>query len=1321
MAGLASYLPHWVLHRLVESPAQAAPGARHAFQAAVLYVDMVNSTALAELLAAQGPAGIERLDRALNTVFGLLVDTAYAYGGDVANFSGDAIACLWPVMGEAEPAALHLAAQRACAAALAMHEGMTHLPETLAGVPLAVRIGVGCGPIEACFFGSAKQRGWVFAGPALEAAADAERAAAPNSVHMHQTAQDVLGSEAVVDAQGNLFRLTSPVETSALLPPVVSDELLSPFIHPVLVNREMGGGGEFAVEFRPVTSMFVRCDPPPEQQDVGGWMAGWASLVMQLVERFGGWMSYVEMGDKGNLLLIHFGAPIAHEGDEWRAVSCALVLLQAAASFSPDASLRIGLARGRLFVGTIGSPARHAYTLIGDEINIAARLMESALPGQVIVSERVRSAAASRFAFCDLGAVHVRGKREAVPAYMLLGPLHLQQGIIGQYLVGRERLVGREAELAEAQVVLDQAAGGKGRLLALSGESGIGKSLLAAALVRRWVAAGYQAIGGSGQPFARQTPYMPWRSVLAALCGLEGGADPATQIETLVRVLAGLPTPSDEPDRWLLRLPLLAEALGVDVPDNDLTAALQGEIRRNNTFAVIEALLRASVARSPLLVVIEDAQWADDLSLHLANQLAVNMAQSPLLLLVVYRLMPPPLRPPWEALERLAHARLVLSELPPHENRALISACLGGVSVPDALADLVFERARGHPFFTAEIVRMFCDIGCICLEGDVVTFDAGRAAQFQFPDTIDGVVQARVDQLDEGSRLTLKVASVIGRLFLYRVLAGIYPAQIEGQQLRAYLDALERLGLTQIERRVPELEYVFKHSITHDVVYQSLVPAQRRRLHEAVAAWYEERYAVNLAPYYSLLAYHYGRAGRSERELYYLLLAGDQAMRAHATAAAVAHFERALKLLDEQGDPARTADVLMRLARLVHFGEGQYDQALAYLQQAATLYETAGDALRTAEACFEIADRLAVHDLSQAIAYVRRGLEHLRDWPDANRQLIAGQARLAQLQRSLGDHDAAFETLRGALALAESTNDYESLWHCYRTLSLHYHSCGERRHAFEAGALAIRYLEQADAPVEGRIVALNNQACFAQDVGDIAAAVEAAEAGMSLARQVGVLSEQVILSSTLTDIYHHIGDWEAAQRACDEGLRLLAQRPHPYHEVALHIGAGSVAYGQGDWQGALDHWMLAETGSHVGTQQVFTAELRAMLAMAFVQQGELERAEEWAARGRALAEERGQRGVLATCWRAQGMVERARGAWAAGEAAFARAWELACQLDDQVEAARTLLEWGLLLLDAGRVAEGRERLSQAEEQAMALSLYPVAEAARQALHAKDRY
>lgn len=1315
---LTPHLSRWLLQRIADPSEPVSPGQTYRFEAAVLLADIVASTLLSESLATYGPRGIDQLNQTLNAIFTPLVNAVDRFGGDVSHFTGDAVTCMWPVEEAQGAPTPRQAILQACAAGLEAQSILQELDavETATGPQTpAMRLGMGYGPVEVTILGNRTHQKWVLSGPAVRAAIYSEAMASPNRLCLHSSVLEQLEDSVMVSSEGVLVDIHTPVSPSPIRPAVVDDEALHPFIHPVLLSRELAGPQEFVAEFRPVTPMFIGCAPTTSSRTLSTWVNDWAQAVLLDVGRFGGWLSNVDVRDREVVILAQFGAPVAHEDDERRAVACALALRENMAALFPNLQLRIGITRGRLFAGTIGAPQRHDYTLIGDEINLAARLMQMAEPGQIIVSQQVRDATEEEVHFDDLGAVHVRGKLETVPVYAVLGQHHQEEGIVGQYLSHTEMPIGRGRELEAAMSVTERAQAADAQVLILSGEAGIGKSYLVAEVLRRWVARGGQATAGACLSFARETPYLPWRWIVATCCGLVSGMDREMQLEEMAHTLARLSPPESDPFYWSFRLPLLAEVLGMDVPDNDLTLGLRGQVRRDNTFATIQAVLESRASQSPLLVLIEDAHWADNLSLRLVAQAARDLLQARLLFILVRRPLPLPLPRPWEEIQQLPnYTSIALSELTPGASRALVGTCLGGAAVPDELAEIVFERTHGHPFFTTELVRMFQGIGCIQYDGGSFIFNRQRADLLRFPDTVEGVIRARVDQLDEGNRLTLKVASVIGQSFPYRVLAGVYPTEIEHTQLRAHLDILEKLGLTTLEQTTPELEYIFKHSITRDVVYESLAFGQRLQLHAEVAQWYEEQYADNLEPYYALLAYHYGQAEQREHELYYLLLAADHATRAHAMAEAVRHYEHALELLDREQEPARTANVLMRRGRALYF-IGQYERTRESYQQARTLYEQAGDRVRAAEACFEIADRVNAHDVEAALQYMLRGLDHVLEHPEAQRQIIAGYASLAQLYHNLGNYGEAQRVLQHALTLADESNDLDGLWRCYRTLSLQYHSRGERRKAFEAGAMTVKYVNQADPPIEHRILALNNQACFALDVGDLEAAIVAGQDGLALARRTGVSSEQVILASTLTGIYCHMGDWEAAEKALEEGLDILDQHPHPYDEVALYLEAGNLAYGRKEWDRAIEYWTPAEKKSRTGTQQLFSAELCTRLAMAWVHKGDIKQAERWVARGHTLARERRQRGALTLNWCAQGMIERERSAWKLAEVAFQQALEMAYELNDPVQAAHVLLEYGRTLHAAGRKREAAILLYEAEHAASSIQLHPITQATRRLL------
>ena len=1311
---LAPYVPHWVLRHLDDPTAPARSGRKYSFEAAVLWADIVGSTPLAEQLTGEGPQGIEALNEVLNAVLGPLVEIAYAFGGDVLHFVGDAIVCIWPVEGATGAKVRRQTALRACAAAFEMRSTLVRMQplETPIGpVKPAVRFGIGYGQTTLHILGEIPHH-WLVDGPAVWEALRARVRAAPNQIRIAPDTARMLGAPPTPPSPDALS--LPPLPQRPEPPPRVDGERLRRFVHPFLIRRVLDEVQGFAAEYRLVVPVFVRWTPP-ETEGGDEWLNWWIQTVQSRVAQFGGWIDNPVVDPHGYTLLIAFGAPIAHGDDTRRGVACALALREAALSEAPRFPLQIGISRGRLFTGEIGSSTRRAYTLIGDEINLASRLAERAGPWEVLTTPEVRNATSTHFTFRKMGETLLRGKHKPVLAFAVLSGLRSRPPLIRQYLLRRERLIDREQETTVLHAVIDRAMSGQAQVLTIQGEPGIGKSMLASELVRLWVGQGGTALGGEGVPFARESPYRLWRWILSSVCGITGEMGPTEQLQSLQQALMRIPPPQGEKEseeRWRLRLPLLAEILGIKVEDNELTRGMRGQVRRDNIFATVTALIQAKAEEVPLLILIEDAQWADDLSLQLAAYIARNLRTSPFLLALVHRPLPFPPSLPWRQIWDLEHhTSLLLGELTPEATQAIVQDRLGGVRVPTDLATLIFDRTQGHPFFTEELVHMFRDVGGIALRGKNAVLNRRRIHHLRIPDTIAGVIQARIDQLDEACRLTLKVASVLGLTFSRQALRDIHPTSPDDESLDRLLGSLERWRLIRLEEATPERMYAFRHALTQQVVYESLPLSQRQQLHEAVARWYERRYADDLEPYYSLLAYHYGQAGQRDKELQYLLQAADRAHRASAMAEATALYERALGLLDPQKEPLRRAEVLIKLAREVHL-LGEYARGEAYLEEALALYERAGDPRGVATACFEIADRLAVKDLEAALDRVRQGLEAVRGLQDTEELLIAGYVRIAQLERNRGRFREAEQALQRALRLAEAVGWREGLRRCYRALSIHYYSRGEYRKALEAGEKVLRFLESDDALIEHRLIALNNQACFAQSLGDIETALEMARTGLRLARKAGIISEQVIIASTLAGIYNHIGDWEAAEEVLQEGWRLLRRSPHPYHQVALLWEGGRTAFGRSDWDEAIRRWSQAEEASRSGAQRLYNAWLCACLATAWAEKGNLEEAQKWADEALRRAEERGQKGVLLIAWRAQGIIERMRGNWDAAEEAFRRSLRLAREVHDDVQAARTLLEYGRLLLEAGRTEDALEMLRRAEQQARALQLYPVVQAAR---------
>ena len=390
-------------------------------------------------------------------------------------------------------------------------------------------------------------------------------------------------------------------------------------------------------------------------------------------------------------------------------------------------------------------------------------------------------------------------------------------------------MVGRVDELACLDQQIESAFQGRGGLLMITGEAGMGKSCLAGELARRWLSHGGEAYAGAALASTQFSPYHAWGELLHGFFDLRGDPDDVPRLEQAL-TSTGLG----------LRLPLLADVLGLSLPDNDLTRHFDTHLRQQSTQALIVELLRQRAAVRPLLVLLEDAHWFDQLSWEMALALGRAIPDCPLLFCLVSRPLEAPQPAAYTALTGLGHqVTLALGELSYAEALRLACARLGVESLPPELGRIL-QKTQGHPFFTEEIIKELCEGGALRVEAQQVIITR-PLEQMDLPDTVQGVVQARLDRLDERTRLTLKVASVIGRTFSFSLLRDIHPLRSSPATLAAQLEILQRLDITPLENTEPDLLYSFKHAITQEVAYQSLAFTQRCQIHKSVAAWHEKR------------------------------------------------------------------------------------------------------------------------------------------------------------------------------------------------------------------------------------------------------------------------------------------------------------------------------------------------------------------------------------------------------------------------------------------------------------------------------------------------
>lgn len=1160
LSSLYAYLPQDRLRALArgESLPDRAEGS-------ALFADISGFTFLTETLArALGPRrGAEELTRQLNRVYDALIAEVEHHDGSVIGFAGDAVTCWFDARYRA-PDALHAGAPvRATACALAMQAAM----RTFAQVPiptgkrvsLAMKAAVASGTARRFVVGDGSiQLLEVLAGATLDRMAAAERLAAKGEVLVDETTCSHVENAAKVrewrtNEPGERFAVISawrsPVagmrlaaaganaEDQACAPRVAAEvqypdlepATLRRWLLPAVYERLQAGAGEFFTELRPAVALFIKFTGIDYDADAraGDRLDAYIQWVQRVLTRYAGVLFDVTMGDKGSYMYAAFGALVAHEDDVRRAAGAALELRAPPAELSFIQSVRIGLSQGVMRVGAYGGATRRTYGSLGDDVNLAARLMQAAAPGQVMVSASVYAHVKNAFACRAEPDLYARGKSEPVAVWSLLGIGYGASAELHEPAYALP-LVGREPELALVADKFAQVLQGHGQIVGITADAGMGKSRLVAEIVRLAAETGHLAhtriaiYAGACQSFGTNMAYLVWRDIWRGLFGLDPAAPVPDQIRSVERILAAV-------DPLLVqRAPLLSLVLGIPIPDNDLTRTFDARLRKESLEALLVDCLKVQAARAPMVLVLEDAHWLDSLSHDLLAAVGRAMVNLPLLVILAYR--PPELaRLRVDRVMGLPHATTIrLNELTPLEAEQLIDLKLSQAGASRGAASLqpvkhrIMARAQGNPFFIEEIINDLRDRAPDWSNPQAI-------GQLDWPDSLHTLILSRIDRLTTREKLTLKVASIIGRVFRVAWLLGYYPALGDLQSVKADLGRLHRLEITLLDTPEPDLAYVFKHIVTQEVTYESLPYATRAQLHEQLAAWLERDLA---APPPELLAFHYDRSENMPKRREYLRKAGQAAQQHFANDAALDWYGRLLPLLEDATE--RTEIHMQRGSVLELMGrwdgaEGDYRAALELAGRDAAMTASAQCAL--GKLCRQRGDFAAALDW---LARAQAGYAALADRAGLAKALIETGAVLWRQ----GEYDQARQVSLAGMEHARMAGDPANMARALNnlgTIAYDQHGDFATARAEYAASLALRR-EIGDKG--GTAMSLSNLGSIAFAQGDAATARALFEESLAIKREIG---DKRGIASSLTNLgvaAHAQGDDLAARALLDDSLAL---------------------------------------------------------------------------------------------------------------------------------------------------------------------------------------
>ena len=627
------------------------------------------------------------------------------------------------------------------------------------------------------------------------------------------------------------------------------------------------------------TAISERLDP----EDLGQIVRRAFELITAEIHRFEG--SINQYGGDGLMAL--FGAPIAHEDAPRRAVHAALEIQRAlrdyAATLERERGLklqmRIGINSGTVMVGRIGSDLHMEYTAIGDTINLASRLQSLARPGSVVISDTTYKGVAGFFDTLDLGELEVKG-HAPVQAFEVLRAHGRRARLDTAVDRGLTPLVGRERSLATLEELFADVKAGRGQVVFVSGDAGIGKSRLLLEFRHRLAAANEEVtwLDGRCVSFGASIPMLPTIDQLRENFRIDennGEPEIIAIIEHGMRRLGGVEA----------EIPYVRYLLAVD-PGDSAVLAMDPVARRTRTFHALRALALRVAAIRPLVLLFEDMHWADSSTQEYLDFLMNSVASARLMLILAHR---PEYSPKLGS--RSFHSTINLRHLTDEQTLEMAARLLGTDLFPKELRSALMQKAEGVPLFVEEVTKTLLDLGFVIRENGNYRL-AKPLGELAIPETIQGIIMARLDRLGEDSKRAVQIASVIGRQFLARLLERV--AGLTGK-LEGLLRQLTALEIIYEQSLIPEPVYIFKHAVIQDVAYNSLLLQQRKELHRSVGAVIEELYRDRLAEHCAELAHHFTRGEDWSKAMNYSTLAGDQSAQAFANAEAIEHYTHAIE------------------------------------------------------------------------------------------------------------------------------------------------------------------------------------------------------------------------------------------------------------------------------------------------------------------------------------------------------------------------------------------------------------------------------------------
>ena len=1113
---LTPYLPRVVIDWL-----RAAPDARRReLEGTLAFVDISGFTAMSERLAQKGKLGAEEVTEVMNRTFSRLLNVAYAGGGGLLKFGGDALLLFFTGEGHAA---------RACDAAYGMRKALRELgrPQTSAGpVTLKMHVGVHSDAFDFFLVGDL-HRELLLTGPGVTRTVEMEAGAEAGEILVSEETAATLPEALFGEEKEGGRLLTSPPGAGGELEPLPPlDGLDLGGCVPAPVRRHLEAG-RAEPEHRQASVAFVHfggvddllADSGPD--DVAEALDDLISSAQRVADEHGVTFLESDIDKDGGKLILVAGAPQTAGEDEERILRAARGIADAHSRLP----LRIGVSRGRVFAGEVGAEFRKTYTILGTTAALAARLMGKAQPGQLLTTRDVLDRSRSAFETTELEPFALKGIDEPVTALDV-------HAVGGEAVSPQDQLpfVGRERELAILSAALGPVRMGFGNIVELIGEPGMGKSRLVAELQSQ--ATDLLPVTTACAQYEASTPYFAFRGLLRSLLELPQNGQAPARLRERVEEL--------EPE-LLPWLPLVALPLDIPVEPTQEVEELQPAFRRARLHGVVETLL-AKLLSAPTLLVIEDVHWMDEASAELLRHLGGQVSAKPWLVCATRR----PVGGGFSAADGVPPIPAMTIQLQPLDADAARE--LVGAAADEGLlqheVSAITERAGGNPLFLRELVA-----------------SSSAPEDEALPESVEAVVATRIDRLPPGDRALLRYAAVLGATFSAELVTEVLVDEAGGTtDAEASWDRL-----SEFVERDPYTAgaFRFRHALFRDAAYEGLSYKRRGELHAKVGEAYERLERQREGEYAELLSLHFFHAGDHEKTYRYSLAAGERAKAKFANVEAAGFFRRALDVsarLDlAPGELARVWELLGDVSELA----GLYSDADEAYGRAHELDEHARLLLKKGV----IQERFGRYD--DALEWYDRGLDSAKALGPAEQARMRLELSLAYAGVKLrqGEFRDCIDWCTNVVDEAAPAEDLHSLAHAYYLLHLSHTSLrSPERAAFRGLALPI-YEELGD--LLGQANVLNNLGIDAYYEGRWQEALELYERSKAARERIGDVVGAAQITNNIGEVKSDQGYLASATELFGEARAVFEASGHRMLATLATSNLGRAAARAGELEEAL--------------------------------------------------------------------------------------------------------------------------------------------------------